>query len=207
MWAWSWFLLGGCAYVSLSYSAGTNTPAQVGDGNSRLSTSSGAQTGWNQKADDWDSWDTTRLPSHQPIRGRSYTLQPHPPNVAYENSSWKTIEEFRSSEHEQPHSPCNKPFSAPNYDVSVCLAHELGSTTHSVLLSVQGEPHLSMPWTLMDASCLTTWENSLPGHLDGPWRPGERRCEDEKVPLHPYLTLTWDTTEPAQDPHCCITIL
>ena len=44
-----------------------------------------------------------------------------------------------------------KSFSAPNYDISVCLAHGLGSTAHSVMLSVQSELHLSAPWTLMDS--------------------------------------------------------
>ena len=34
-----------------------------------------SQTGWNQKADDWDSWNTTFLSYYQPIRRKSCTLQ------------------------------------------------------------------------------------------------------------------------------------
>ena len=86
----------------------------------------GLQTGWNQTADDWDSRNTTQLPPHQTIRGRSHTLQLSPqPNFAYKNSSPKTIREFGSFKHELSillSWPCNKPFSIPNSNISVCLA-------------------------------------------------------------------------------------
>ena len=64
-------------------------------------------------------------------------------------------------------------------------------TAHLVMLSVQSELHPSMPWTLMDTSCIMSCGNSSPGHLDGPWQSGERGCMDEKVTLHPFLALTW----------------
>ena len=75
----------------------------------------GPQTGWKQKE---DFWNTTLLPHHQPIRGRSHPADLSP-NFAYKNFSPKTIREFGSFEHELPHSPClalTIPFSAPNSD-------------------------------------------------------------------------------------------
>lgn len=57
----------------------------------------------------------------------------HPsPKICLKNSSLNTIREFGSFEHEPPVLlawPCNKPFSAPNSEVSVWLHHASGTWT------------------------------------------------------------------------------
>ena len=63
-------------YISLSSSTGTKPPPRW-----RMVTSGwvqvcGPQRNWNQKTDDWDSWNTILLPHHQPIKRESHTLQP-----------------------------------------------------------------------------------------------------------------------------------
>ena len=109
--------------ISLSSSAGTKGPTQVEDGKFRLS---------------------TRFLEHRPVTSPPTNQKKvtHPtaltPNVAFENSSLKAIEEFRFSEHQPPVLPawpCSKPLSALNSDILVCLASlcvghtNLGSTT------------------------------------------------------------------------------
>ena len=85
-------------------------PTQVEDGNFRPS---------------------TRLLEHRPVTSPPTNQKEatHPAaftlNFAYKNFSPKTISEFGGFEHEPPILlawPCNKTFSAPNSDVSVCLA-------------------------------------------------------------------------------------
>lgn len=70
--AWAWFLSWVCAYQpdaeSLSSLQELRPPVQVEDGNFRLNTACGSQTAWNQKAVDWDFWNTILLLHHQPIR-------------------------------------------------------------------------------------------------------------------------------------------
>ena len=92
--------------ITSSFSAGTNAPTQVKDGNFRLITRS-------------------LLPHCQPIGRTSWTLQPSPQILPIKNVSLKTIKEFGSFEHEPPillEWLFNKPFCAPNSDLWVCLA-------------------------------------------------------------------------------------
>ena len=56
------------------------------------------QTAWNQKVDDYDSWNITLLPHHQPIRRKSCTLQPSPQVLPLKTHPWKPI--TGSFEHE-----------------------------------------------------------------------------------------------------------
>lgn len=97
-------------------------PTQVEDGNFRLRKT---RTGWIQKADDWDSWNTTLLLHHQQIRRGLQTLQLFPkilPRITY---SLKPIREFFSFGHKSPILCAwffNKSFSTPNFNVLVCLA-------------------------------------------------------------------------------------
>ena len=100
----------------------------------------GPQTGWNQKANDWDSWNTTLL-SHQPIRGGLHTLQPSPQVLPINTSFLKPLGSFEL----EPlvlliYWPCNKPFSAPNskrfglFGLTVLGAQELGFNNHTLRL-------------------------------------------------------------------------
>ena len=66
------------ASESLSSSTGTKAPPRWRIVTSGWAQACGPQTSWNQKGDDWDSWNTTLLPYHQPIRGSSHTLQTSP---------------------------------------------------------------------------------------------------------------------------------
>ena len=80
----------------------------------------GLQTGWNQKADHWDSWNIASNQSEE-----SFTPCSSPPNFSYKKSSQKTIREFRSLGQEPPLSPawpCSKTFSTPKSNLSVSLA-------------------------------------------------------------------------------------
>ena len=73
---------------SLSCSAGTKAPTQVEDGNYMLR----PQTGWNQRADDWDFCNTTLLPHHQPLRRKSCALQPSPlVMLPFKTLPWKPL--------------------------------------------------------------------------------------------------------------------
>ena len=58
------------------------------------------QTIWNQKADDWDSWEITLLPLHQPIRRKSTSCN-LTPNV-FKTLPLKAIWEFGPCEHKLP---------------------------------------------------------------------------------------------------------
>ena len=96
--------------TSLSSSTGTKAPTQVEDGNFRLS---------------------TRVLEHCPVTSppTNQNKVTHPaalsPDFDYKNFSLKTILEFRILEHEPPillARPYHKSFSAPNLNVSVCLA-------------------------------------------------------------------------------------
>ena len=117
--------------VSLSSSARTKAPTHVEGGNYMLR----PQTGWNLKADDWDSW-TCYLTTNQ--SEESHTPWSSHLKSAYKNSSLKPLGDFGSFEHEPPlFLAClqNTRFFAPNSDVSVwlaslCIRHtNLGSTT------------------------------------------------------------------------------
>ena len=58
------------------------------------------QTIWNQKADDWDSWEITLLPLHQRIRRKSTSCN-LTPNV-FKTLPLKAIWEFGPCEHKLP---------------------------------------------------------------------------------------------------------
>ena len=112
--------------MSLSSSAGTRAPTQVEDGNFRLS---------------------TRFLGHCPVtspptKQKEVThLEALTPNLAFKNCSPKTTWDYGGFEHAPSPIllawPCNKPFSAPNFNVAVCLASlcvehtNLGSKTNS----------------------------------------------------------------------------
>ena len=118
--------------VSLSSSARTKAPTHVEGGNYMLR----PQTGWNLKADDWDSWSTTLLPHHQPIRRKSVTLQTSPQILPVKTSPWKSSGSSGDFEHKPPVLLawlCNKPFSAPSSDV--CLYGLIVPWTHELASS------------------------------------------------------------------------
>ena len=90
--------------ISLSFSIGTKAPTRMDNGNT---------SGWAQ-----NSWNTTMLTHHQPIR--SHTPCSYHPKFCLWKLPWKP--EFTSFECSHPFSflgPCNKPFSVPNSSVSV----------------------------------------------------------------------------------------
>ena len=123
--------------VSLSSSARTKAPTHVEGGNYMLR----PQTGWNLKADDWDSWSTTLLPHHQPIRRKSVTLQTSPQILPVKTSPWKSSGSSGDFEHKPPVLLawlCNKPFSAPSSDVSVCMDSSCLGHMNLRLLSWRG---------------------------------------------------------------------
>ena len=79
-------------------------------------------SGWAQ-----DSWSTTLLPHHQPIRRKLYTLQPSPQILHIKllppnNQSMAFLCLFLAQATVLLSWPCSKPFSDPSSDVLVCLA-------------------------------------------------------------------------------------
>ena len=69
-------------------STGAKASIQVEDGNFMLNTSTRTQARWNQKTDNWDSWNSTLLLQHQPVRGGSYTLPPSPQVLSMKTPPW-----------------------------------------------------------------------------------------------------------------------
>ena len=89
--------------------------------------------GWAQ-----DSWNTTLLPHHQPIRRKSHTLQPSPQILSLKTLPWKPLGNVGLLSMSHLYSllgPCNKPFSVLNFHglaclPSLCMKHtNLGLTT------------------------------------------------------------------------------
>ena len=117
-------------YRSLSSSFRTKASTPAEDGDLRLSRGHRPQTDWNMKADDWDSWNPTLLPHHQPTRGRSHTLQPSPqilpvrtlpqkPSSFFELGlfwAWAACSVLLAW-------PCNKPCSVPNSTLQSLWLH------------------------------------------------------------------------------------
>ena len=91
-----------------------------------------ATSGWA-----WDSWSIALLPHHQPIGRKSHTLQPSPKILPVKTFP-KNHQRVRGFFEYKPPVllawPCNKPFSAPNSSVLVCLASPCDGHTnvHSV---------------------------------------------------------------------------
>ena len=105
---------------SLEFFWRSKAPTQVEDDDLGLNTVCELRTGWTQKAEDWDPGTSPcYLPTNQ--SERSDALQPSPPNLP----SLIAAGEFGSFQRQPPvffALPNNKPFSAPDSEVSVCLA-------------------------------------------------------------------------------------
>ena len=101
---------------SLSASTGTKAPSQA------------EQNRLGPEADNWDSWNTTWLPHHQQIRGRSHTLQTSL-QTSIKTVPWKLLGSSGLLSMSQSFN-----FSTPNFNISVCLTSlctkhtNLGST-------------------------------------------------------------------------------
>ena len=131
----------------------------------------GPQTGWNHKADDWDSWNTNPLPHHQPLRRKSHTLQPSPPNFFYKSSSLKTTGEFRLSEHDLPiflawplwyNFLCAKLQHLGLFGLTVHWARELGSGNNNDKEAVDITPS-ELRGSLRFTECESTQNNKREG--------------------------------------------
>ena len=89
-------------------------------------------SGWAQ-----ESWSTSLLTHHPPVRTKSHHLQPWPQILPKNISSPEPPESSRFSEPKAPFLlvwPCNKPFCALNFVDLMCLASAGRGHTHSHLV-------------------------------------------------------------------------